>query len=72
MPLSTESAQKIHASSGGCKTHANQFWWEWPLRFWKFFPFLLTLKFGQISLSDHGVKKFILLESAQKIHASRD
>ena len=38
---------------------------------------IATFKNGQISLSDHGlysmvVKKFNSLESAQKIHASRD
>ena len=38
---------------------------------------LLLSKNGQISLSDHGllsmvIKKFNGLESAQKIHASRD
>ena len=37
---------------------------------------IATFIFGQISLSDHGlslvVKKFNQLESAQKIHASRD
>ena len=34
-----------------------------------------TFKFGQISLSDHGVmvaKKLNQIELAQKIHASRD
>ena len=37
-----------------------------------FFGFgdITTFKNGQISLSDHGL--YIRLESAQKIHASRD
>ena len=29
----SESAQKIHASSGWCQVHAHQFWWAWNLRF---------------------------------------
>ena len=30
----SESAQKIHASRGGCNMHVYQFWWAWPLWFW--------------------------------------
>ena len=51
--------------------HANQIWWAWPLRFWRFILFLVAfgyLQNGQISLLDHGVQK---IELAKKIHASR-
>ena len=30
---------KIHASRGIFEMHANQFWWAWPLRFWRFCSF---------------------------------
>ena len=33
---------------------------------------IATSKIGQISLSDHGLKKFNQSELTQKIHASRD
>ena len=32
----SESAQKIHASRGQCHVHAHQFWWAWPLWFWRY------------------------------------
>ena len=63
------SAQKIHANRGSCEMHANQFWWAWLLRFWRFcllskrpiFPFRpWTIV--------HGGQK---INSAQKIHANR-
>ena len=63
-----EMAQNIYASKGGCETHANQFWWAWHLQFWRFCPFSLAFKNGQISLLDYysGQK----IELTQKIHAS--
>ena len=50
----------MHTNFGGCGLSG--------------FGDIASFKNGQISLSDHGlvIKKFNQLESAQKIHASRD
>ena len=47
-----ESAQKIHASRGWPETHANQFWWAWPLLFQRFSPLNVCLQNSQNFLSD--------------------
>ena len=41
----SESAQKIHASSGQCHVHAHQFWWVWLLRFRRYSYLSKTAKF---------------------------
>ena len=32
----SELAQKIHASRDQCQMHLHQFWWVWPLQFWRY------------------------------------
>ena len=43
--------------------HANQFWWAWPLQFWRFCPYFICLQNSQNFPSDHGCQQ---IESAQK------
>ena len=65
-----ESAQKIHASRGWCEMHTDQFWWAWPLQYWRFAPFLIwpNFPFGPWIIIVHGGQK---IKSAQIIYASR-
>ena len=67
-----ESAQNIHASRGLCKMHVHQFWWVWPLWFWRFCSFFVCLQNGQIfpldlGLKSMGVKKYNWLKKSMQV-----
>ena len=65
----SESAQKIHASRGQCHVHVHKFWWVCPLWFRRYG---YLSKMAKFPFQGMVIGKFDLLESAQKIHASRD
>ena len=50
-----ELVEKIHACRGWCEIHENQFWWAWPLWFWRFCSFFVCLQNGQNFPLDHGL-----------------
>ena len=51
-----ESAQKFHASRGGCVMHVHQLWWAWLLWFQNYGSFLIAFKNSQNFPSDHGLQ----------------